>query len=238
MRVIIARDMDEMVRLLSQGRVDLFLDSTFPTLAVQQHSGSRILLRRWAQDAAEYRSLFVTSHDSGIDSLDDLRGSVLALQEEYSTSGFLLPAGTLARMGYELMRVGGPDERPTREQIHYFFTHDEENTIELVSNGRTPAGVISDQEYDQLPEDLRQQLRIIGETPTAPRQLLSVRSDLEPALIELISDALLDLATADEEPVALEDSVHAWTWKFDHLTPASAAQIDHLRELIALLEIK
>ena len=91
--------------------VDLYLDSAFPTLQVQAQAGSKILLRRWAQGAPEYWSLFVTASENGLSSLDELHGSSIALQEEYSTSGFLLPAGTLAEKGFELKRVGGPETR-------------------------------------------------------------------------------------------------------------------------------
>ena len=52
--VIIAADTEEMSRLLQSGRVDLYFDSPFPALRVQQISGSRIVLRRWKEGNASY----------------------------------------------------------------------------------------------------------------------------------------------------------------------------------------
>jgi phosphonate transport system substrate-binding protein len=236
-QIVIARDMDEMASLLATGKVDLYLDSAFPTLMVQERAGSRLLLRRWAQGAEDYRTLFVTSVESELNSLEQLRGSVLALQEEYSTSGFLLPAGTLVQMGLELEMVTGPDERPTTDEVHYFFTRDEENTIELVNTGRVPAGAISNQEFQQLPAEMRDDLRVIGETRTVPRQLLSVRSDLDPAVIDAVTEVLVDLVGAEESPVNLENSPQGWTWKFDLLSAESQAGMDHLRDLAKELGI-
>jgi phosphonate transport system substrate-binding protein len=236
-QVVIARDMDEMARLLGTGRVDLYLDSAFPTLMVQERTGSRLLLRRWAQGAEDYRTLFVTSVETELNSIEQLRGSVLALQEEYSTSGFLLPAGTLVQMGLELKLVTGPDERPTTDEVHYFFTRDEENTIELVNRGRVPAGAISNQEFQLLPAEMRDRLRVIGETRTVPRQLLSVRADLDPAISDAVAEALVDLVGAEESPVNLENSPQGWTWKFDLISTESRAGVEHLRDLAKELGI-
>ena len=40
-RVAIARDIEEMARFLEEGVVDVYLDSAYPTLAVQELSGAR-----------------------------------------------------------------------------------------------------------------------------------------------------------------------------------------------------
>ncbi len=236
--VVIARDLREMGRFMSDGRVDLYVDSTFPTLMVQRFSGSRILLHRWAQGSATYWSLFVTASESGISSLEQLRGSVLALQESYSTSGFVLPAGTLIERGFELSEVGGPEDVLKPDAVNYFFSRDEENTIELVITGKAPAGAISNQEYEQLPEPVRDQLRVIGRTVSVPRQLVSTRVDLEPQVVDRVSKALLGLTPPDGEPVALEAGAQGWTWKFQKITPATAEGIARLAKLVELLAIE
>ena len=52
-RVMVARDIDEMARWMRDGTVDIYFDSAFPTLAVQQQSGSEIILRRWKDGVVE-----------------------------------------------------------------------------------------------------------------------------------------------------------------------------------------
>lgn len=235
-RVVIARDIEEMAVLLSSGEVDVYLDSAFPTLAVRERAGSELRLRRWAQGAAEYRTVFVSHADSGIDSLDELRGTSLALQEEYSTSGFLLPAGTLLEMGLPLRRVGGPGESEPGV-VSYFFTYDEENTVELVATGQAAAGAISNQELELMDPASREALRDIGETASMPRQLVSMRADLAPEVAERISEVLLNLAAEDADPVALDDGPDAWTWKFDRITPETARNLEQLRELAERLGV-
>ena len=56
-------------------------------------------------------------------------GKVVVFEELYSTSGFILPAGTLIKKGFKLREVSGPDEDVSPNEIGYFFSRDEENTI-------------------------------------------------------------------------------------------------------------
>ena len=108
-RVVIARDIDEMAALMRDGEVDLYRDSAFPTLAVRDRADTRVILVRWKDGEASYSSTFIVLRDSGIDSLDDLKGRVVAFEEPHSTSGFVLPAGTLADMGYDIAELATPD---------------------------------------------------------------------------------------------------------------------------------
>ena len=86
-RVVIARDIKEMVSFLNDGTVDIYFDSAFPTLAVQELSGSQIIGRRWKQEDPTYWSTYVALRDNGIGGVEDFAGRVLAFEEPYSTSG-------------------------------------------------------------------------------------------------------------------------------------------------------
>lgn len=77
--VVIARDMEEMGRFLRDGTLDIYFDSAFPTLAVQELSGSQVIARRWKDGDPTYWSTYVTLRDNGITSVDDFLGKVLAL---------------------------------------------------------------------------------------------------------------------------------------------------------------
>lgn len=237
-QVIIAQDLSEMARLLRDGEVDLYLDSAYPVLLVGTKSHSEVLLQRWAKGAPDYWSLFITSQDSGISSLDDLRGSLIAFQDRYSTSGFVLPAGTLIELGFELREVSGTEQVAEVDVVHYLFSHDEENTIEMVITGRAPAGTISNQDWDELPAEMQSRLRIIDRTPAVPRQLLAARADLETELVVRARAALLALAGPEASPVTLENSPDAWTWKFDPVSPEAATEMQRMTDLIRLLKLE
>lgn len=231
--IVIARNLEEMVRLLSAGQVDLYIDSVYPSLVVRQRAGSEILLLRWAQGAAEYWSVFVTPRDAELSSLEELRGRVVAFQEDYSTSGYALPAGTLRDLGLELHRVEGPASAPRPDRINYFFSRDEENTVELVTTGRVGAGVISNQELAALPPRLADRLSILDRTQRLPRQLLSARGDLETAVVDRVRSVLIGLSPAGAAPVTLEDSPDAWSFKFEEPTAELQAALERMDEWVA-----
>ena len=63
--VVLAENIEDMVRLLRHGTVDIYLDGAFPTLVVQELSGSQVVLRRWKDQDPEYWSTFVALRGNG-----------------------------------------------------------------------------------------------------------------------------------------------------------------------------
>jgi len=232
-QVVVARSIEEMASFLNTGAVDIYFDSSFPTLRVRELSGSKIILRRWKQGDPEYWSLFVALKDSGIDSVRGFVGGVLAFEKPHSTSGFVLPAGTLVQRGFTLREVEGPMATVGSSEIGYYFSGDEENTIQLVLQGKVIGGGISNQDYDGLPEELKQRLVAIERTIVVPRQLVSVRPELQPETVEKIRNLLISLDRSVEGRQILRGL--ADTRKFDTLTSDSKAALEELKKLMGLV---
>ena len=231
--VIIARDTEEMSRLLQSGRVDLYFDSPFPALRVQQLSGSRIVLRRWKEGNASYWSTYIALKDSEINSVQDFLGKVIVFEEPLSTSGFLLPAGTLIQRGFQLKKVTGPDSPVASGEIGYFFAGDEENTVALVTSGRAAGGAISNEDYDELPIEIMERLTFFGKTIVVPRQVVSVAPNTDSSLEQKMLQLLINLDDTEEGRRLLEGLQE--TRKFDLLPPESEASLDSLKSLIQLI---
>ncbi len=217
-RVVVAHDTAEMARLMLDGQVDLFLDSPFPVLAVNAEAGSQNLLLREAKDDAIYWTELIVPADSGVTRLEDLAGLVVTFQEPSSTSGFMLPAITLIENGFALQAVARRDSEVDADKVGCIFSGDEENTIELLLDNRAVAGVVSNQDFRELPQATRDRLRIIASTDAVPRQLVAVRPGMDPELVASLRRVLLDLTDADRERMAAEDAPRGWTWKFAPLT--------------------
>jgi phosphonate transport system substrate-binding protein len=90
-KVFVAKSMNEMISVLREGKVDLHFDNYARTLAVNRLTGSKPFLRRWKKGIAEYHGVLFTRSESGINRMEDLRGKSIALEEEFSTVGHLLP---------------------------------------------------------------------------------------------------------------------------------------------------
>jgi phosphonate transport system substrate-binding protein len=73
------------------------------------HDAGRLVLRRWQRGKAEYQSLIFAKKDSGINSLQDLRGKVIAFEDPESTSGHFLPRFFLVKRGFKMVETNRPD---------------------------------------------------------------------------------------------------------------------------------
>ena len=235
-RVVIARDMEEMAQFLIDGTADIYFDSASPTLNVQEISGSDVILRRWKGSAATYWSVYIARRNNGVSGVEELVGKVLAFEEPFSTSGFALPAGTLIQRGFTLIEVDHPDAFVPSDQIGYFFTGDEENTVELVLQGKVAAGGISNQDYEELLPELKQRIITLDRTIAVPRQLVSVRFGLEPGLVAKVRDLLIGLDQTPEGRQILEGLKQ--TQKFDLLPPDSEAALAEFNQLRKLLVVE
>ena len=139
----------------------------FRRLQVQKLSGSRVVARRWKQNALNSWSIYVARRDSGIDNVDDCLGKVVAFEDPHSISGFLLPAGTLVDRVFQILEVSRPQEPVAPDEIGYFFTHEEENTFELMFRGEAAGGAVSNQdflEFTNLDKELKAQLMAVDHT--------------------------------------------------------------------------
>ena len=231
--VAIARDIEEMGRFMKEGTVDVYFDSSFPTLSVQELSGSEVILRRWKKGEHSYWSTFVALSGNGISSVNDFAGKVLAFEESHSTSGFVLPAGTLIQRGFTLREVVSPETPVAADVVGYVFTQDEKSTFEYLSQGVVAGGGVSNKDYEKLPEELKRTIMSLDRTVTVPRQLVSVRPGLNAALVARISELLIGLEDTDEGRVILKGLKS--TKRFDALPPNASVALAELTELMHLV---
>ena len=232
-RVVIARDIEEMARFKIEGTVDFYFDSAFPTLAVQELAGSEIILRRWKGGDVEYWSTYLALRNGGINRVEDFAGKVIAFEEPQSTSGFILPAGTLVERGLKLRKVEQPDAEIGPDEIGYVFSRDEENTIELILQQSVDGAGVSNEDYDELPDELKGKIKAFDRTITVPRQLVSARPGLDRALVDKVRELLIALDQTEEGRQILEGLKK--TKKFDPLPPEAEAALRDTGRLIELV---
>ena len=160
-------------------------------------------------------------------------GTVVAFEEPRSTSGFVLPAGALIQQGFGLRKVESFDAAVGSDEIGYFFSRNEENTIALVLDGKVAAGGVSIDDYQELPAEHMDKLRAFGRTVTVPRQLVSVRQGLGPTLVDRVRELLISLEQSDEGLQLLEGLKK--TRRFDPLSPEAEESLHELERLIELV---
>lgn len=228
--VAVGGSMERMAALIRDGAVDLYIDSPFPSLVVRQLSRSQFLLRRWKKGLAEYRSLIFTRADAAIRRLEDLQGKRIALEEPYSTTGYLLPKAALVEKGLKLAPKTDHGVPVGTDEVGSLFTYDDQSTVVWVLRGKTDAGAIDQQGYELYAKASLHHLSVLYESPWLPRQIVSIRPDLPPALIARIRALLLAMDKSGDGRRALLEFQR--TTRFDELPEASLAPLLRLQPLI------
>ena len=97
--IIVTPDIETMIEKLKSGEVDLYYESAYGALAAYEDAGAVPLLRGWRKGVGEYHSIILVRKDSGITSVEDLKGKMLAFSEQKSTTGhfrFRMPSSPSA----------------------------------------------------------------------------------------------------------------------------------------------
>ena len=227
-KVLVVEKMHLLAHALKQGKVDLFHDSVVPTLVLSRRAGSVPIFRQWKYGEAEYKGLIVVKKDSGIDSLNDLKGKVIAFEEPHSTSATVLPRMLLEERKFKLIQIKTPGTvKP--DAIGYMYGSDG-NSVNVLITGRADAATTIHRELDRLKPEVRDSLKVLDTTLTVPRNLIAVRKDLDPKLVLALKEVLVNMDKNPEGQGVLKRSQN--TTKFDEIPPGSLDQLKNIEKFV------
>jgi len=233
-QVLVASSIDEMSKLLEDGKVDLYFDSTYPATLISDQSGATIVLRRWRFGVEEYQSVIFASEASGITSIEQLPGHMVAMDAPYSTSGFVLPSVYMMENGLSLVGKRSTGVPVGDNEVGFVFSYDDENTLQWVVSGLTAAGVTDDYNFDvAFPEEAKSQLVELARTEHTPRQVVVIRSGLDEELLQAIVKALTTMHETEAGSAALEPFQ---TSKFDEFPEGIEEAVARMREMMELVQ--
>ena len=228
--VVVVSSLSQMIEELREGRVDLLIDSPFPAVFVWQHTDVEPILRRWKRGSDVYRSVVFTRADSGVESVVDLAGRIIAFGEPFSTSGFLMPKAALASAGLRMVNYEDPAASIPGDRVGYVFSNDAENTMFWVLKQKVVAGAVSADYFEALAGDRISELRILLTTEAVPRNVVCARRDLDPKVLHAIEDLLLEMHLNDEGRASLEKFEE--TTRFDRFPWGSDQDLAHILTLL------
>lgn len=225
---------DEMTQLLESGEVDLYFDSVYPATLISDASGAQPILRRWKYGVEEYYSIIFASAESGITLLDDLSGHMIAFDNQFSTSGYLLPTVTLVDHGLNMVGKQSYEDTVADDEVGFVFSFDDENTLQWILSGLVGAGATDDYNYEVLfPDEVMDKLVLLAQTESVPRQVVVARPGIEPELLQAIKEILLAAHEDEQGQVALDTFQ---TGRFDEFPEGIEAAQDRMREMIEIVQ--
>ncbi len=238
-KVLMARDNRQMIRYLRRGKVDWVTETAFSAVLYEEKAGAEILVRKWKKGVPEYYTVFFTRNDSGIESLADLRGRVIAFEDPGSTTAFFVPASVLLGEGYELAQLESPREKPPADMVGYVFAGDEINISTWVHKGLVDAGAYNNLDWkteDHTPSLFRKNMTIFHQTRSFPRAVELVRKDLDPAVKSRLKTILLKAHDDPKGRSALK--AYQKTTQFDELDTGTKAGLEEARRITATFHSK
>lgn len=177
-----ARDFRTFVARTRQGEYDILLTAPHLAWLARQDAGYRPLLKY----TEPVRGLLVVRPDSPFYALEALRGRTIATADPHAVVVLALQDAMAAKGLRRHMDYQTADA----------VTHT--NAAMQVINGRADAAMMGLHPFRLLPPELRQQLRVLAETPPLSSQMYLAHPRLRDAEAQAVRQALLDFAATAE----------------------------------------
>jgi phosphonate transport system substrate-binding protein len=220
-KIVVTSTQSRLANLLTEKKVDLYMESPRPTYMINSVYGAgKLLLRRWKGGMADYHSAIFTTRNGETKHLEDLKGKIIAFEDPESTSGFFLPKLFLTKKGFKLSPKAQIDAKVLPGEVGYIFAQSQGKLVDLVLTKQVAAGAFSNDDYAALDGNKKANISILAETASLPRHLVSVRKNLDPALAKGLEKILLSMHEDPEGRSILEKT---GTTKFDALPGGESA---------------
>lgn len=177
------------VEAMRAGHAHIAFLSPLASALAHEMAGARMILAEERNGQPYYMSRFWVRQDSGIASLDELRGRTIAFNDPLSASGYLFPVAKLIEEGL----VANADGINTFFDRVYFAGGTELSLRALMNGFVDAAGVSMYGPEVFLSPDERAELVSIAEHGPIPNHGIAVGGELSEALVARITSALLQL---------------------------------------------
>lgn len=184
-KVIVVKTSKDMIESLRNQKIYIALDSPIIMQYVADKSDASPFLIRWKNGLPNYYSIFVVKNESTINSLEEIKGKTIIFEDPTSSSAYYLPKYHLIQHGFSFDKE--------QHDVNFIFSGDNDNTIAWLLEGRGDIAALSNVDYAKLDDATKRQIKIIERTQDIPRNLVIHRGDLDPRLVEKISETLTSM---------------------------------------------
>ncbi|HEV8308253.1 MAG TPA: phosphate/phosphite/phosphonate ABC transporter substrate-binding protein [Methylomirabilota bacterium] len=196
-RVTVASDYAAVVEALRNKTADLaFVHPAGYVLANREAKAMIVAQDRWHGNTS-YRSRIYVRKESGLKSLEELRGKTIAFVDPASTSGYVWPMLLLIKRGL----VQNRDPKSFFKEAVFSGSHDA--GLQALLKGHVDALASFDQAREQYLKDPaeRERLSWVAETDPIPEGGICARDGLDPAVVAKVRASLVAMRGAEYEPL-------------------------------------
>jgi phosphonate transport system substrate-binding protein len=227
-RVTVASDYAAVIEALRNRTADLAFVHPGGYVLANREAKAMIVARNLWHGKATFTSRIYVLKDRGVKQLADLRGKTMAFVDPASSSGYIYPMVMLIQKGL----VKNRDPKSFFREVVFSGAHDA--SMRALLNGHVDAIASFDLAREQYLKDPAERERIayIAETPPIPEAGIAARDGLDPALVERIRAALVQIR--GPQYAALLKRLY----EIDGFEPASDSDYAPVRAAIELLGVR
>src|SRR5262245_10326903 len=226
-RPFVATDYTGVVEALRVDKLDVAFLAPASYVLAKNEANIKVILKSERKGIPFYYAAIITRADSGIKTLDDLRGKTFAFGDSLSTTGNVIPRKMLKERGIDPIR--------DFKQVWYSGGHDA--TVLAVLHGKVDAGATYANAPDNVdtawmrylknPEDVKR-IHAIAFSAPIPADNLVVSASLDPAIVKKIESVFLELSRDPEGRKMLRE-----LYQIDGFVPATDKDYDAVRQAFA-----
>lgn len=183
---------------LGAGKAQIGWLNTFNYVLAHEKFGVDVGLVTERFGSTSYKGQFNVRADSGIKSLEDLKGKTICWVDPNSTSGYIIPRIMLAANGID----------PDKDFANQIEAGSHNNVITQVYNGECDVGTTyadaRSSVEDDLP-DVKEKVVVLALTSDIPNDSVSFSKDFPADMREKVVNALLEISATEEGQAALNN---------------------------------
>jgi phosphonate transport system substrate-binding protein len=188
-RVTVASDYAAVIEALRNRSADLAFVHPGGYVLASREAKAVIVAKNLWHGKASFTSRIYVRKDSGIKTVEELRGRTIAFVDPASSSGYIYPMVLLIKRGL----VTNRDPKTFFKDVVFSGAHDA--SMRALLNGHVDAIASFDMAREQYLKDPaeRERLVFVAETEPIPEAGIAARDGLDPALFARVRAALLQI---------------------------------------------
>jgi phosphonate transport system substrate-binding protein len=227
-RVTVASDYAAVIEALRNRTADLAFVHPVGYVLASREAKARIVARNVWHGKSTFTSRIYVRRDSGLKTLEDLRGKTIAFVDPSSSSGYTYPMVLLMQRGL----VKDRDPKTFFREVAFAGSHDA--AMRALLNGHVDAIASFDMAREQYLSDPaeREKIVFVAETPPIPEAGIAARDGMDPAAVARVRAALLQM----RGPAYA--SLLKRMYDIDGFEPAEDRDYDSVRAAVELLGVR